>query len=81
LNWLKLTSGGGGGSRTHVRKTYVQSYYTVSLLINLTDVLYSRQDSRSAVPEFRTAYRAYAILSGSKWRSLPTTDISVGNAC
>jgi len=42
------------------------SYYTVSLLINLTDMLYSRQDSRSAVPGFQTTYRAYAIQFGSK---------------
>jgi len=42
--------GGGGGSRTHVRKTYDQSYYTVSPLINLVSMLYSGQDSMTTVP-------------------------------
>jgi len=52
---LSFLNGGGGGSRTHVRKTYIMSYYTVSPLISLADMLYSGQDSRSAVPGFRTA--------------------------
>lgn len=30
---LSFLNGGGGGSRTRVRKTYVMSYYTVSPLI------------------------------------------------
>ncbi len=47
--------GGGGGSRTHVRKTYDQSYYTVSPLINLVTMLYTGQDSMTTVPGFQTA--------------------------
>ncbi len=46
--------GGGGGSRTHVRKTYDQSYYTVSPLIDLVARLYSGQDSLTTVPGFQT---------------------------
>ena len=34
-----LLIGGGGGNRTHVRRTYKLNYYTVSQLLNLTGVL------------------------------------------
>ncbi len=32
-------NGGGGGSRTHVRKSYNLNYYTVSQLLDLTGYL------------------------------------------
>ena len=33
---LSFVNGGGGGSRTRVRRTYNLNYYTVSQLLNLT---------------------------------------------
>lgn len=49
-NIRALVIGGGGGSRTRVRKSYVQGYYTVSLLIDLAALLLKRQGNRVAIP-------------------------------